>query len=76
MAALSNSLFLPIIDQNTMQTGNIIFIIFGTVCVLMGLLVLLLNRKKNKTQKYIGVGFFIVGLLSLFNNGLQYLFWK
>ncbi|MGE8037694.1 hypothetical protein B1B04_23985 [Lysinibacillus sp. KCTC 33748] len=69
--------FLPRVDESVVQMGNVVFIIFGIVCVLIGLLILLLNRKrKNKTQKIVGSGFLIVGLLSLINNVFQYLFWS
>lgn len=66
--------FMPHIDESTRQVGNIIFVGFGSVCILIGLFVLLINRQsRTKIRKNIGLGLMILGALSLLNNLTQLL---
>ncbi|RWY86169.1 hypothetical protein [Pediococcus acidilactici] len=63
------------VSSKTIQTGNLIFIVWGICCILIGIVVLLGNQKKrSKVQHIVGLGLLSVGILALINNLLQYLF--
>ncbi|MDM5153503.1 hypothetical protein QUF88_06535 [Bacillus sp. DX1.1] len=67
--------FMPHIDESTRHLGNMIFIGFGGVCILIGLFVMLINRRNStKIRRNIGLGLLIVGVLSLLNNLMQLLY--
>ncbi|KAF0426818.1 hypothetical protein GBO86_02050 [Pediococcus acidilactici] len=65
------------VSSKTIQTGNLIFIVWGIGCILIGIVVLLGNQKKrSKVQHIVGLGLLSVGILAMINNLLQYLFWN
>lgn len=67
----------PKLSSEIVQMGNIIFIILGSICILIGLIILLLNRRNgSEIQNNVGIGFLTVGILSMINNLSQYLFWN
>lgn len=49
----------PKLSSEIVQMGNIIFIILGSICILIGLIILLLNRRNgSKIQNNVGIDFF------------------
>lgn len=65
------------VSSKTIQTGNLIFTVWGICCILIGIVVLLGNQKKrSKVQHIVALGLLSVGILASINNLLQYLFWN
>lgn len=63
------------VSSKTIQTGNLIFTVWGICCILIGIVVLLGNHKKrSKVQHIVALGLLSVGILVVINNLLQYLF--
>lgn len=68
---------MPKMDKELVLAGNHVFIIVGIVLVLIGLLVYVFTRKKEKKLfKYTGLGMMGFGLLALLNNLVQYLIFR
>ena len=64
------------VSSKTIQTGNLIFIVWGICCILIGVVLLGNQKKRSKVQHIVGLGLLSVGILALINNLLQYLFWN
>ncbi|MEE6666179.1 hypothetical protein PS423_02045 [Pediococcus acidilactici] len=61
-------------SSETIQTGNLIFIIWGICCILIGVVLLGNQKKRSKVQHIVALGLLSVGILVVINNLLQYLF--
>lgn len=69
---------LPKVTKEVVMMGNYVFIVVGIVLMIVGLIIYLLTRKQaeRKIVKYVGIGLFGLGLLSLLNNALQYFMFR
>lgn len=62
------------VSSETIQTGNLIFIIWGDLLYLIGVVLLGNQKKRSKVQHIVALGLLSVGILVVINNLLQYLF--
>lgn len=62
------------VSSKTIQTGNLIFIIWGDLLYLIGVVLLGNQKKRSKVQHIVALGLLSVGILVVINNLLQYLF--
>ncbi|OJG64763.1 LPXTG-domain-containing protein cell wall anchor domain [Enterococcus moraviensis] len=68
---------MPKMNKEIVLMGNYVFVVVGIALFIIGLIIYLLTRKKEKKAlKYTGLGMMAVGILSVLNNIIQYFIFK
>ena len=66
--------FIPMPDAETMQLISIISLIVGVCVTVVGVLFLLLNKRKGKEKNTLAWIMICVGVLLIANHGIQLIF--
>ncbi|KAF1299585.1 hypothetical protein BAU15_02775 [Enterococcus sp. JM4C] len=68
---------MPKMNKDLVVMGNYIFVIVGVIVLVIGLIIYLVTRKKEKkVLKYVGLGMMAFGVLSVLNNIIQYFIFR